>query len=257
MNRFLVTTAVGLFIGITPAIAQDQAPQDETMSPPAIQSQAAEAPSAIDNPLPPATEPAPSQSSEAAPSAVEPPQSSEALPSAIEPVPSQSSEALPSAAEPAPSQSTEASPQSIAPPEPDKSAAGQEQSADARSGSAKFLDAQKSSDLLASNLIGQPVVNVKNEAIGNINDLVTDDNGKVVAVLVGAGGFLGLGEKDLAVPFEDLKIARDANNDLAIILSVDQETIASAPDYQRLDEQQTVQGENKTDREDKDATRTY
>jgi hypothetical protein len=30
-----------------------------------------------------------------------------------------------------------------------------------------------------------------------------------------------------------------------------------APDYQRLDEQQTVQGENKTDREDKDATRTY
>jgi sporulation protein YlmC with PRC-barrel domain len=253
MNRFLVTTAVGLFIGITPALAQDQAPQDETMSPPAIQSPAnpadapsvidsPNAPSAIDNPLPSASEPAPSQSSEAAPSAAEPAQS-------------QSSEAAPSAAEPAPSQSSEASPQSIAPP--DESAAGQEQSADARSGNAKFLDAQKSSDLLASNLIGQSVVNVKNEAIGNINDLVTDDSGKVVAVLVGAGGFLGIGEKELAVPFEDLKIARDANNDLAIILSVDQEMIVSAPDYQRLDEQQTVQGENKTDREDNDATRTY
>jgi len=126
-----------------------------------------------------------------------------------------------------------------------------------RTGDAQFLGAQKSSDFLASNLIGQPVVNVKNEAIGDINDLVTDDNGKVVAVLVGAGGFLGLGEKDLAVPFEDLKIARDANNDLTIILSVDQETIASAPDYQRLDEQQTVEGANKTDREDKDETRTY
>jgi sporulation protein YlmC with PRC-barrel domain len=213
MNRFLVTTAVGLFIGITPAIAQDQAPQDETMSPPAIESPAAEAPSVIDNPLPPATEPAPSQSSEA-------------------------------------------SPQSIAPP--DKSLSGQEHSADVRTGNAKFLDAQKSSDYLASNLIGQSVVNAKNEAIGDINDLVTDDNGKVVAVLVGAGGFLGLGEKDLAVPFEDLKIARDADNDLTIILlNVDPETIASAPDYQRLDEQQTMEGANKTDREDKDATRTY
>ena len=87
---------------------------------------------------------------------------------------------------------------------------------------------------------------------------MTDDNGKVVAVLVGAGGFLGLGEKDLAVPFEDLKIARDADNDLTIILlNVDPETIASAPDYQRLDEQQTMEGANKIDRKDKDATRTY
>jgi len=231
MNRFLVTTAVGLFIGITPAIAQDQAPQDETMSPSAIQSPAnpADAPSAIDD------SDARSVIDNDAPSVIDNP--------------------LPPATEPAPSQSSEAPPQSIAPP--DKSAAGQEPSADVRTGDAQFLGAQKSSDFLASNLIGQPVVNVKNEAIGDINDLVTDDNGKVVAVLVGAGGFLGLGEKDLAVPFEDLKIARDANNDLTIILSVDQETIASAPDYQRLDEQQTVEGANKTDREDKDETRTY
>lgn len=222
MNRFLVTTAVGLFIGMTPALAQDQAPQDETMSPPAIQSQAnpADAP-VIDN--------------QASPSAIDNP--------------------LPSVTEPAPSLSSEASPQSIAPP--DKSALNQEQSSDMRKGSAKFLDAQKSSDYLASNLIGQYVVNAKNENVGEINDLVTDDNGKVVAVLVGAGGFLGLGEKDLAVPFEDLKIARDADNNLTIMLNVDQETIASAPDFQRLDEQQTVQGANKTDRDDKDATRTY
>ena len=38
MNRFLICTAMGLFLGVTPALAQDQAPQDETMSPPAIQS---------------------------------------------------------------------------------------------------------------------------------------------------------------------------------------------------------------------------
>jgi sporulation protein YlmC with PRC-barrel domain len=211
MNRFLITTAVGLFIGITPAIAQDQAPQDESMSPPAIQAPASpsDGPSVIDDRMSPTTE-APSP------------------------------------------QSSEAPPQSITPP--DKSALNEAPSA---AGSDRFLSAQKSSDYLASNLIGLSVVNAKNEAIGDINDLVTDDNGKVVAVLVGAGGFLGLGEKDVAVPFEDLKIARDANNDLTVMLNVDQETIASAPDYQRLDEQQIMEGANKTDREDKDATRTY
>ena len=60
--------------------------------------------------------------------------------------------------------------------------------------------------MLASNLIGQAVYNCQDETIGDINDLVTDEGGKVVAVLVGNGGFLGLGEKDVAIGFEDLKI---------------------------------------------------
>ena len=42
------------------------------------------------------------------------------------------------------------------------------------------------------------------KSIGDINDLVADESGKVVAVLVGTGGFLGLGEKDVALGYEDL-----------------------------------------------------
>jgi hypothetical protein len=156
MNRFLICTAMGLFLGVTPALAQDQAPQDETMSPPAIQSpdSPSEVPSLIDKSMSPSTE-APSP----------------------------------------------------------------------------------------------------NETIGDINDLVTDKSGKIVAVLVRAGSFLGIGGKDVAVPFEDLNIARDADNNLTVLLNIDQNTIASAPDYQRLDEQQVVEGANKTDRED--SSRTY
>lgn len=221
MNRVLISTAVGLFLGVTPAIAQDQAPQDQTMSPPAIQSPAepSQAPSVIDNSMSPSSETPSSQSSEAAPSTESPS-----------------------------SQSSEAPPQSIAPPE--KSALSETPSA----GSDQFLSAQQSNDYLASTLIGETVVNAKNETIGEVNDLVTDKDGKIVAVLVGAGGFLGIGEKDLAVRFEDLNIARDANNDLRVMLNVDQDTVAAAPDYQRLDEQQMVEGANKTDRED---SRTY
>jgi sporulation protein YlmC with PRC-barrel domain len=228
MNRFLISTAVGLFLGITPALAQDQAPQDENMSPPAIQSPASpsEAPSVIDKSLSPSTENSQSPAEEA---------------------PSQSSEAP---AQPTAPQSSEAAPQSIAPP--DQSAVNETPSAP---GGDRFLNAQQSSDYLASSLIGQTVVNAKNEGIGEINDLVTDKDGKVVAVLVRAGGFLGIGGKDIGVPFQDLNIAHDANNNLTVLLNVDQDAIASAPDYQRLDEQQMVESSNKTDREDR--SRTY
>jgi sporulation protein YlmC with PRC-barrel domain len=234
MNRFLITTAVGLFLGATPALAQDQAPQDENMSPPAIQSPASpsEAPSVIDKSMSPSTENS-QPPSEDAPS----PQSSEAAPQS------------PSTEAPSP-QSSEAAPQSIAPP--DQSAVNEAPSA---TGADRFLSAQQSSDYLASTLIGETVVNAKNETIGDINDLVTDKDGNVIAVLVRAGSFLGIGGKDIGVPFKDLNIARDANNDLTVLLNVDQDAIAAAPDYQRLDEQQMVESSNKTDREE--SPRTY
>jgi sporulation protein YlmC with PRC-barrel domain len=108
--------------------------------------------------------------------------------------------------------------------------------------SPRFLTKQASDDWLASNLIGQPVVNADDEAIGDINDLVTDKDGKVVAVLIGAGGFLGLGEKDVAVNFEDLKIARDDDHNVKVISDLTSEMLSSAPDYERLNEQAVTVG---------------
>jgi len=69
--------------------------------------------------------------------------------------------------------------------------------------------------------------------------------------VVGAGGFLGIGEKDVAIRFEDVKLARDENNDVKIIADLDKETLALAPDYQTLDEQQVTVGE----RSDQDTSR--
>jgi sporulation protein YlmC with PRC-barrel domain len=118
-----------------------------------------------------------------------------------------------------------------------------------------FLRSQSNNDYLASSLVGASVTNAKNETIGTINDIVTDKDGKIVAVLVNAGGFLGIGGKDIAVRFQDLNIERNGGNDLTVSLNMDQDMIASAPDYQRLDEQQMVQGENKSDAEE--PARTY
>jgi sporulation protein YlmC with PRC-barrel domain len=120
----------------------------------------------------------------------------------------------------------------------------------ASAGGGKFLDKQASEDWLASNLIGKSVANAQDESIGEITDLVTDQSGKIVAVVIGNGGFLGIGQKDVAVRFEDIKLSRDENNDVKAIADLNQETLAAAPDFETLAEQQVTVGSNKSDRED-------
>ena len=48
----------------------------------------------------------------------------------------------------------------------------------------------------------QNVYDPNENKIGDIKDVLVDKSGKVVAPIVGVGGFLGAGEKDVAVPFE-------------------------------------------------------
>ena len=234
MNRFLTCTAVGLFLGLSPAMAQTSPPADDAQTPPAVNEPAL--PQAMPDPAQPA--PIPGDSTEVTPSPMQP--GDDAMP------PAQSSQA-PQAIEPAAPQSSEA-PQAIEPAAP--------QSAEA-SGSPQFLAKQASDDWLASNLIGQTVYNGQNEAIGDINDLVTDHDGKIVAVLIGSGGVLGLGEKDVAVRFEDLKLAREDNDSIKIVADLNKETLAAAPDYETLAEQKVTVGSTKDDREDVGGEKTY
>jgi sporulation protein YlmC with PRC-barrel domain len=57
----------------------------------------------------------------------------------------------------------------------------------------------------ASKLKGVNVYNNSNEKIGDIEELMLDNTGRIVAVVIGVGGFLGMGEHNVAVPFGDLK----------------------------------------------------
>jgi hypothetical protein len=167
------------------------------------------------------------------PSAQAPMQPSEASPPSALP-----SEAAGEPSMKAPDQASEA-PKSILPEQSAQEQSAPEQSAQ---GSAQFLNEQKSDDILASTLIGQPAVNSQDEGIGEVNDLVTDRSGKILAALIGVGGFLGIGEKDVAVRFEDLKLSRDENNSVKVVLNISKETLASAPDYKLLGEQPVVEG---------------
>ncbi len=56
-----------------------------------------------------------------------------------------------------------------------------------------------------SKLVGLNVYNTSNEKVGDVSELLIDNSGKVTAVILGVGGFLGVGEQNVAVNFDQLK----------------------------------------------------
>jgi sporulation protein YlmC with PRC-barrel domain len=72
--------------------------------------------------------------------------------------------------------------------------------------SMKPLAAPQPGQVMGSDLRGTRVYGSNNESIGDISDLLIDKQGQVVAAIVGVGGFLGIGQKDVAVPFQALEI---------------------------------------------------
>jgi sporulation protein YlmC with PRC-barrel domain len=65
-------------------------------------------------------------------------------------------------------------------------------------------------DWRASKMAGLKVYNDANENIGSINDLLMDKNGDVKIAVIGVGGFLGMGEHLVAVPYDKLKFVNEA-----------------------------------------------
>ena len=61
----------------------------------------------------------------------------------------------------------------------------------------------------ASKLVGLNVYNANNEKIGDINELITDSSGKIDTVVIGAGGFLGMGEHNVGIPFSQVKFVNE------------------------------------------------
>ena len=62
----------------------------------------------------------------------------------------------------------------------------------------------------ASKMVGLKIYNDANESVGSINDLLMDKNGDVKIAVIGVGGFLGMGEHLVAVPYEKLKFVNEA-----------------------------------------------
>ena len=69
------------------------------------------------------------------------------------------------------------------------------------------------------------------KSLGDINDIVWTKDGNIQGVIVGVGGFLGIGEKNVAVNFDALKITADENGDKKFVLDATKDELAAAPEF--------------------------
>jgi PRC-barrel domain len=97
--------------------------------------------------------------------------------------------------------------------------------------SKSFVESQSSDQWLGSTLIGLKVMGPGDESIGSISDLLVDKDGKVIAAVVGVGGFLGIGKKNVAVPFESLNLSRNPDGNEQATVKLAKTELEKAPDF--------------------------
>jgi len=101
-------------------------------------------------------------------------------------------------------------------------------------------------DLHASKLIGMRVYATEKDLtgkpdqtewddIGEVDDIILTDKGKVKAVILGVGGFLGIGERDIAVDMSSLNMVRESDDadDFFLVVNTNKDTLMNAPAYDR------------------------
>ena len=96
-------------------------------------------------------------------------------------------------------------------------------------------DQMTTGEISASELLDETVVNAAKESVGDVNDVILNADGKVASVVVGVGGFLGMGEKDVALSFDKLTFARDNDNELVVSTDATKESLQAASSYVKPD----------------------
>jgi sporulation protein YlmC with PRC-barrel domain len=90
---------------------------------------------------------------------------------------------------------------------------------------------QTADEYRTSKLVGTKVYNNANENIGSIEDIVLKADGSMDEVVLSVGGFLGIGDKYVGVPFSALKVSRDGSS-LKVMTDGTKESLKALPDYQ-------------------------
>jgi sporulation protein YlmC with PRC-barrel domain len=85
---------------------------------------------------------------------------------------------------------------------------------------------------LASDIYKADVYDNTEDKIGVVTDLIVDNSGTVTTAVVSVGGLLGVGKKDVAVPFKSLKVASRDGKDW-LVLNQTKEDLKMAPAYDK------------------------
>jgi fructose-specific component phosphotransferase system IIB-like protein len=128
---------------------------------------------------------------------------------------------------------------------------------------AAVVTQQQAGEYLAEDVIGATVRNAQNENIGSVTDLVIDSGGQVKAAIVSVGGFLGIGDKHVAVPWTEMRLtaarsgtatgtggaasgAAEASRDPAVMVNMTKDQLKQAPEFKTMSQQQREMDRSRT-----------
>jgi sporulation protein YlmC with PRC-barrel domain len=97
---------------------------------------------------------------------------------------------------------------------------------------ANTITAQKPDEWLATRLRGTSVLGSDGVKIGSVDDILIDRSGSIKALVIGVGGFLGIGAKDVAIPFKQFQVVPGTEGKSDVLtLSMTKDQLADAQDF--------------------------
>ncbi|MGA9947033.1 MAG: PRC-barrel domain-containing protein [Xanthobacteraceae bacterium] len=97
-------------------------------------------------------------------------------------------------------------------------------------GSTDLMTAVPASSLTVTDWYKQAVYDQSNSKIGDVSDVLVGPSGQVNAVIVGVGGFLGAGAKDVAVSFSSIKQTMK-DNKIYLTMDTTKDALKTAPGF--------------------------
>src|SRR4029453_7234976 len=83
----------------------------------------------------------------------------------------------------------------------------------------------------ARKLVGDTVKNAAGDNIGEIHELLLSNDGKTQGVVIDVGGFLGMGEHTVLLPWSDVIVQSDANGTISAATKMDKSQLEKLPEY--------------------------
>lgn len=96
-----------------------------------------------------------------------------------------------------------------------------------------YLGAMPDRGYHSDRLVGHDVMNRRNnKSIGTVSNLLLDEHGQVVALIVGVGGIMGMGQRDLAIAWDQVERKLDGD-DITLSVDLTETSLKDAPKYAR------------------------
>jgi sporulation protein YlmC with PRC-barrel domain len=111
------------------------------------------------------------------------------------------------------------------------------------SGSTQPISQQSADQWLFSKFNGTDVIGTNDEKIGDVSDVLFDKSGQVDALIVGVGGFLGIGSKDVALPISSFQVVPATNGGAdKLRLSMNKDQLQQMAEFKPLNTTATTTG---------------